>query len=216
MQEKKIGQFVYESSQGSMRVYRLTCSKCEEFQRFSVRTTGLDERDEKFLIQRAHKNHWSVTATRVQCPQHFKSSKAYHAQTKAEEPMVARQDVTKPDKINGAAKPAEPKANGVHVEIADVIRIISAIEPHYARGRGYAVGWDDKRIAGELGVSEQSVEQTRKAKYPGDLDPQEMRAFLEEARTMHGSLMKISEQTMDAANRIEARLIGVLEGMAPT
>lgn len=211
MQEKKIGHFVYESSNGALRTYRLTCSKCEEFQRFSVRTSGLDERDAKFLIQRAHKNHWSVTATRVQCPQHFRASKAYHAQTKTEEPMVARQDVTKPDKppANGAAK-----TNGAHVEIADVIRIIMAIEPHYAKGRGYETGWDDKRIAGELGVSEQSVEQTRKAKYPGDLDPQEIRAFIEEARTMHGDLMKVSEQTMDAANRIEAKLIGVLEGMS--
>jgi hypothetical protein len=213
--EKRIGHFAYESAQGAVRTYRLTCSKCAEFQRFSVRTSGLDERDEKFLIQRAHKNGWSVTSTRVQCPQHFKSSKAYHAETKKEEGMTTRQETTKPDKPSNGAKPTEAKmVNGVHVEIVDVVRIIGHIEPHYIKGRGYESGWDDQRVAGELGLSAQSVEQTRKAKYPGDLDPQEMRAFLEEARMMHGNLMKISEQTMDAANRIEAKLVGVLERMS--
>lgn len=131
--------------------------------------------------------------------------------------MVARQDVTKPDKPpgNGGAKPVEAKpVNGAHVEIADVVRILIYMEPHYRPGRGYESGWDDQRVAGELGLSEQSVEQTRKAKYPGDLDPREILAFIEEARGMHADLMRVSEQTMDAANRIETKLISVLERMS--
>ena len=109
----------------------------------------------------------------------------------------------------------KPPTNGSQaIDTDTAFKINDTIAPHYEHGRGYENGWNDNRVATELGVPITAVEQIR-SKRLGPTGDEELRAMVERVEAQAAEMQKHADRLLAESDQMEKMSRQIYADIAP-
>lgn len=196
-----------QAEAGRRRVHRIKCSRCEAFADVSANTTG-GSRAHDDILKIWKRGGWEIgnNSNRDFCPDCMSAKRAARRQPSKPEPTEMS-----PEPLNAQVipmpEPSRLPPQPPRQPSFDERRLILAkLEETYVDEKtGYGEGWTDKRVAEDLGIPRKWVEDLRDANFGPTRDNEEIRAALDEARTLRSDAQRAISDARREAGVLRAR-----------